>query len=64
MPTPSLDQSVRSRCNNKDLDFQIPTERQGRLPHQHPRNERQANPENTQSTYIAHYLQYTHHHQH
>ena len=49
---------------NKNLDFQISTERQGRLLHQHNRNGRQAHPENTHNAYIAHYWQYTPHHQH
>ena len=40
------------------------TERQDRLPHQYPRNERQVHPENTYNTYISHYWQYTPYHQH
>ena len=65
-PTLQLDWSVIPKCiyYNKDLDFQISTERQGRLPHQHIRNERKAYPENMHNTFIAHYWQYTRHHQH
>ena len=65
-PKPLLNQSVRHRHihYNNCLDFQISTERQGRLPNQQPRTKRQAHAENTHNTYIANYWQYTPHHQH